>query len=64
MSIVLKEKITPNNFVNYSENGKFIKPKIKIKINYLEKTKGNMLRHPFMWYLWFTNSDFCSTMKM
>ena len=48
LSIVLKEKITPNNFVNYSENGKFIKPKIKIKINYLEKTKGNMLRHPFM----------------
>ena len=45
---VLKEKKTSNNFVNYSGYGKFIKPKIKIKINYLEKTKGNMLRHPFM----------------
>lgn len=44
---VLKAKIVKNNFVNYNEEGLFIKPDIKIKINYLEKTKNNMLRHPF-----------------
>lgn len=35
-----------NPFVNYSNNGIFIKPILKCKIAYLEKTNSNKLRHP------------------
>ena len=45
---ILIEKNNKNLFVNYDGDGVFIKPNIKITINYLEKTKSNMLRHPFI----------------
>ena len=45
---VLSKKVSNNYFVNYQEKGIFIKPSIKITVNYLEKTKSNMLRHPFI----------------
>ena len=45
---IIKEKNNKNLFVNYDGDGVFIKPNIKITINYLEKTKSNMLRHPFI----------------
>ncbi len=45
---VLSNKKSSNPFCNYENAGIFIKPSIKITINYLEKTKSNMLRHPFM----------------
>ena len=45
---VLAKKKRSNPFCNYEDDGIFIEPNIKITINYLEKTKSNMLRHPFM----------------
>ena len=45
---IIKEKNNKNLFVNYDGDGVFIKLNIKITINYLEKTKSNMLRHPFI----------------
>lgn len=45
--VLVKEKRS-NPFCNYEGDGMFIEPNIKITINYLEKTKGNLLRHPFM----------------
>lgn len=45
---VLAKKKTSNPFCNYEGDGIFIEPNIKVTINYLEKTKGNLLRHPFM----------------
>ena len=45
---VLAKKKTSNPFCNYGGDGIFIEPNIKVTINYLEKTKGNLLRHPFM----------------
>ena len=45
---VLAKKKINNPFDNYESDGIFIEPNIKIIINYLEKTKSNMLRHPFM----------------
>ena len=45
---VLAKKKIINPFCNYENDGIFIEPDIKITINYLEKTKGNLLRHPFM----------------
>lgn len=45
---ILKEKESNNYFIDYIENAHFIKPNTKIKINYLEKTKNNMLRHPYL----------------
>ena len=45
---VLAKKKRSNPFCNYEDDGIFIEPNIKITINYLEKTKGNLLRHPFM----------------
>ena len=48
VSEILKEKISKNYFCNYDSIGIFIKPKIKITVNYLDKTKSNMLRHPFL----------------
>lgn len=45
---VLFKKKRSNPFYNYENDGIFIEPDIKITINYLEKTKGNLLRHPFM----------------
>ena len=45
---VLDKKKIINPFCNYENDGIFIEPDIKITINYLEKTKGNLLRHPFM----------------
>ena len=45
---VLAKKKINNPFDNYESVGIFIEPNIKIIINYLEKTKSNMLRHPFM----------------
>ena len=45
---VLAKKKISNPFCNYEGDGMFVEPNIKITINYLEKTKGNLLRHPFM----------------
>lgn len=45
--VLAKEKRS-NPFCNYKDDGMFVEPDIKITINYLEKTKGNLLRHPFM----------------
>lgn len=45
---ILREKKKSNPFCNYEGLGIFITPNIKLEINYLEKTKGNMLRHPFL----------------
>ena len=45
---IMKEKSSAREFVNYEGDGVFIKPKYKITVNYLEKTKQNMLRHPFI----------------
>ena len=45
---VLFKKKRSNPFCNYEGDGMFVEPNIKITINYLEKTKGNLLRHPFM----------------
>ncbi len=45
---VLAKKKRSNPFCNYGDDGIFIEPNIKITINYLEKTKSNMLRHPFL----------------
>ena len=45
---VLAKKKIGNPFCNYEGDGMFVEPDIKITINYLEKTKGNLLRHPFM----------------
>ncbi len=45
---VLGQKRQDNSFCNYDDIGLFIEPNIKLTINYLEKTKNNMLRHPFI----------------
>ena len=45
--VLVKEKRS-NPFCNYEGDGMFIEPNIKITINYLEKTKSNMLRHTFL----------------
>lgn len=45
---ILKEKTSKNLFANYKENAIYIKPIHKIKINYLERTKDNILREPFI----------------
>lgn len=45
---VLAKKKRSNPFCNYKDDGMFIEPNIKITINYLEKTKSNMLRHTFL----------------
>ncbi len=45
---VINSKIVQNRFVNYNENINYIEPKLKIKINYMERTKDNHLRQPFV----------------
>ena len=47
MKKIISQKNGHNPFCNYQEKGIFIDPDIKVKINYLEKTKQNMLRHSF-----------------
>lgn len=41
-------KITANNFTNLEENIIFIKPDIKVKIRYIERTENNRLREAFL----------------
>ena len=45
---VIGSKIIKNHFDNYKDKGIFIKPIFKIKINYMERTKDNHLRQPFV----------------
>jgi len=42
------QKIPKSNnlFQNYDKEGEFIKPIIKVKVNYLERTENNILRQP------------------
>ena len=42
---VLKSSKTSNKFLNFKEEATFIPPKIKVVVNYLEKTKDGKLRH-------------------
>lgn len=45
---VIHSKIVKNYLGNCDEEAIFIKPKYKLKINYMERTKNNMLRQPFI----------------
>jgi len=45
---IINSKIFSNPFVNYNENASFIKPILKIKVTYMERTKSNGLRQPFI----------------
>lgn len=45
---IINSKIIKNQFENYKDKGSFIKPIFKIKINYMERTKDNHLRQPFV----------------
>lgn len=45
---VINAKLTKNYFINYDVKGNFIKPILLIKINYMERTKNNHLRQPFV----------------
>ncbi len=44
--VVLSQKETKNYFQDFKENIHYIKPTISCKINFLERTKNNHLRHP------------------
>lgn len=47
--IINEKKLKLSTFVNYNEiDVNYISPKNKIKVKYLEKTKNNQLRHPFI----------------
>lgn len=43
---IIKEKKDKNHFSNFNEKINYIKPTIKCRIEYLEKTKNGLLRHP------------------
>jgi len=45
---IKKEKVVDNYLINCEEDACYIKPKYKLKINYMERTKNNMLRQPFV----------------
>lgn len=45
---VIKSKPIKNIIENCDEDAIFIKPLYKLKINYMERTKNNMLRQPFI----------------
>jgi bifunctional non-homologous end joining protein LigD/DNA ligase-1 len=45
---VIKCKRWKNPFVNYDKGGIYIKPILKIKVSYIERTGGNNLRQPFV----------------
>lgn len=45
---VINSKAVKNTIENCDEKATFIKPKYKLKINYMERTKNNMLRQPFI----------------
>ena len=45
---IINSKLTTNSFLNYNDKINFIKPEFKIKINYMERTKDNHLRQPFV----------------
>lgn len=45
---IINSKLTKNCFSNLNIVANFIKPKLKIKINYMERTKNNNLRQPFV----------------
>lgn len=44
--LIINSKKTKNYFKDFSKKINFIKPVIKIEVNYLEKTKNGLLRHP------------------
>ena len=46
MAKVLKAKRVNNQFVNFKDEGIYIKPTIEVTVTYLERTKDNKLRHP------------------
>ena len=46
MTKVLKTKKVSNQFINFNDEGTFIKPTIEVTVTYLERTKDNKLRHP------------------
>jgi len=43
-----QRKLKKSPFNNYNENVQYIKPSIKCKIKYMERTKNNRLRQPFI----------------
>lgn len=45
---IIKSKLTKNNFENYSGVAKYIKPYLKVTVSYMERTKSNNLRQPFI----------------
>lgn len=48
MNKVLKEKKSGNKFVNHKEEARYIMPKIKVLVSYIERTDKMMLREPFL----------------
>ena len=45
---LIKQNTSKNYFVNYKKDANFIKPLLKIKVSYIERTKNNSLRQPFV----------------
>lgn len=45
---VINSKLIKNPFTDFKDNINFINPTFKIKINYMERTKDNHLRQPFV----------------
>lgn len=45
---VITSKPIKNYLENYKEEAIFINPKYQVKVNYMERTKNNMLRQPFV----------------
>lgn len=43
---IINAKESANNFCDFEEDVKYIKPSILISVEYLERTDGNHLRHP------------------
>lgn len=47
-SKILNSKLINNYLVNYNKESNFIKPIYKIEVYFMERTKNNMLRQPFL----------------
>ena len=45
---IINSKSINNYLENCDEDAIFIKPQHKITVNYMERTKNNMLRQPFI----------------
>ncbi len=45
---IINSKIIKNPFIDYDDKANYIKPIYKVKVSYIERTKSNHLRQPFL----------------